>query len=116
MNIHNAYYYEGFSQQSNSQWEVNENRYITMSSHDPVHDHMISHVITSKLISLIMLNEEFTLMSGISWRSLSRDPVTAGRVWIARRRFVHTASSCPPVVRLREGQCNGRGLEKREPV
>lgn len=42
-------YYEGFSQQSNSQWEVNENRYITMSSHDPVHAHMISHVITSKV-------------------------------------------------------------------
>lgn len=53
---------------------------ITMSSHDPVHAHMISHVIISKLISLIMLNEEFTLMSGISWKSLSRDPVTAGRV------------------------------------
>lgn len=51
-----------------------------MSSHDSVHAHMISHVITSKLISLIMLNEEITLMSGISWRSLSRDPVTAGRV------------------------------------
>lgn len=60
--------------------KCNENRYITMSSHDSVHAHMISHVITSKLISLIMLNEEITLMSGISWRSLSRDPVTAGRV------------------------------------
>lgn len=57
-----------------------ENRYIIMLLYDSVYVYMISYVIISKLISLIMLNEEIILMSGIFWRSFSRDLVIVGRV------------------------------------
>lgn len=51
-----------------------------MLLYDSVYVYMISYVIISKLISLIMLNEEFILMNGIFWRSFSRDLVIVGRV------------------------------------
>lgn len=51
-----------------------------MLLYDSVYVYMISYVIISKLISLIMLNEEIILMSGIFWRSFSRDLVIVGRV------------------------------------
>lgn len=74
-----------------------------MLLYDSVYVYMISYVIISKLISLIMSNEEFILMNGIFWRSFSRDLVIVGRVWIVRRRFVYIVLFCLLVVRFRGG-------------